>query len=1184
MENNVLSVSLQEYQDKINQLKQSLNGLKETSEEYKKVIAEIAKLQDELNDRLKETSNYAENVAKSIGSISKNNNSLKAFKQETDNMKASLLKLDSTSEQYKKTVEEITAREAKLTEVTNVGKKSKDAAAGSYNAIQQQVRELVKENKNLEGGLEGNKEQFEQNAKAINELNEKLKEADASMGYFQRNVGDYKNSFMSAFAEMKKGPVEAIGGLNQMSDVISQATVKYGSLGGAIKAVASSIGTTLKGAFDLIVKHPIIALVAILVTTFMKIKDAIASDADATKAWQRAMSAFQPIMNLFQNALGFLAKGLATVADWMARNLPKALKTLGGALGGGLKSLASFLNGFAKIPTFMAKIWDSTVGMVIKAVAKVTEPLASILDAVGLDSWAEKLRKVQNMVYNFSLESGVQAFADGIVNGLNNAANAVDNFFNNIAQGQQEAYDRTVKQQTLNAEVAKQQQEALKSEQRQTELRDKIATASGKEKVKLLKELRQEIETNGQREVELARRTYELEKERQSLSPSSLEDKAYLRELENNVIKAENTYKNAFVSIDKMSSKTEASMRSEAEKTAEARTKAAKKAADEQSKLTKKEQEERTKYLDLLISLDKQQLSFAIKGSYEEYKIKKQLIEDEYQANLNRINQEIKDEAKKLNAIKLLNEKKNADLLTLDNDFWEQTETKAISNFKTILESIDKNSKTYSQARVDLAEKEVNFQVQKWDRLFKQFATSESEAIQNVWDNFAKESDIPIDIMKAKFQNFIGYINMIKEELWDSGGQAGIEDIWTFFGLELDFTEKDKEAINNLFKAMMDGIDAPTFTASFTQQIKKVGIVAQEENEKLLKRNQEQQKNYLAQNYQDNFKYYQDLVLFAEQNKKTIEEIKQKEGESEEAFIARKLEAQEAYYDALYQLAEHSMGGAEEFNSQRETAEHIHKDNMREIAQQMYKELSELANEDGNGRLAIQKKYNAEIEKEEKRHSDLLQKIDNDQAKRRKMTMKDWVSVSQRSANSIGSILDDVATMKEDQLNKDVENGKKSEEEAKREFETIKDFQIAAATIDMLSSLVSVNYSIWSDKSIPTAWAKIALSALESTAVLTSGMLNIQQIKNTEFGSSGANGGSGGGSSSSSNSGSFSTVDFSAVGVNPLLDENADMSNIQNVNVVSDETSGGDKRVYILQSDIEDSSRQVKVRENNTSF
>lgn len=169
--------------------------------------------------------------------------SLKDYKKHIDELRGSLLQLDETSEEYQKIAQEVTNEQNKLNEVMKVGKTNTDAAEGSYNQLAQTMAELKKQWK----ATADETERAELGQKIL-DINNQLKELDASTGNYQRNVGDYANAFEQAFDKCLDGiktidgPLGEIGGMTkQLIPVIKSvnATAVAG-LSGVKKALAST--------------------------------------------------------------------------------------------------------------------------------------------------------------------------------------------------------------------------------------------------------------------------------------------------------------------------------------------------------------------------------------------------------------------------------------------------------------------------------------------------------------------------------------------------------------------------------------------------------------------------------------------------------------------------------------------------------------------------------------------------------------------------------------------------------------------------------------------------------------------------------------------------------------------------------------------------------------------------------
>jgi chromosome segregation ATPase len=160
--------------------------------------------------------------------------SLGDAKKYIDALKASLIDLDETSDEYAERVEEIDKVQEKLnTAMKATGSRLKDAE-GSYNALSKQMSELKKQ-------FKATNDEAERNAlaKQIVGINDQLKTMDASIGNFQRNVGNYEAAFTKGLSGITK-EIEALG--NPL------AIAKNGviALGNAFKAlIANPVGAVI---------------------------------------------------------------------------------------------------------------------------------------------------------------------------------------------------------------------------------------------------------------------------------------------------------------------------------------------------------------------------------------------------------------------------------------------------------------------------------------------------------------------------------------------------------------------------------------------------------------------------------------------------------------------------------------------------------------------------------------------------------------------------------------------------------------------------------------------------------------------------------------------------------------------------------------------------------------------------
>ena len=135
------------------------------------------------------------NIEVNIPGVDESITSVKELRARISELKDSLVTLEAGTEEYNTVVKELQASTSKLNEVNAAAKQSADALPGSYNAINNQMKELIQEYKNMAIVTDEDRQKQEELGKKINELNDELKRQDAAIGNYQRNVGNYKEAF-----------------------------------------------------------------------------------------------------------------------------------------------------------------------------------------------------------------------------------------------------------------------------------------------------------------------------------------------------------------------------------------------------------------------------------------------------------------------------------------------------------------------------------------------------------------------------------------------------------------------------------------------------------------------------------------------------------------------------------------------------------------------------------------------------------------------------------------------------------------------------------------------------------------------------------------------------------------------------------------------------------------------------
>lgn len=219
---------------------------------------------------------------------------VKGLKEEINLLRDALLNVEKGSDDYKKVLERLIDDQKRLTEVMSAGKKEITAAAGSYNALSQEMSALKKVWKEVT-----DETARAEIGKRILEINNELKEMDASIGVFSRNVGDYTNSIVDASKLI-------LGNLGQISPVLGQLGGQISSMIPLIQKTTKVATTSLKGIKAAIASTGIGALIislGLLVSNWRKVTDAIIDHIPRLKEQKDAINDITTANNAFLTSL-----------------------------------------------------------------------------------------------------------------------------------------------------------------------------------------------------------------------------------------------------------------------------------------------------------------------------------------------------------------------------------------------------------------------------------------------------------------------------------------------------------------------------------------------------------------------------------------------------------------------------------------------------------------------------------------------------------------------------------------------------------------------------------------------------------------------------------------------------------------------------------------------------------------
>lgn len=229
------------------------------------------------------------NLQKQIEATKAAEKALKAEMEDggTDKQRQELIKLQQQRAAYNKALQ-TTAREIQ----NNI--REQNELNGSLNQLRAQLSDLTRQYDALDE--ETRKGEFGQNLKTqINSVTSSLKEGEEGTQRFQRNVGNYKNDFVSAF----------------------QATA--GAAGGVIAPI-QNVGAAMTA----LSSNPIIAILGLLALLISKVIEHLKSSEANANAAAEAFSGFKVIGDMLTRGLQALGKAIGWVADkftWLLKKL-----------------------------------------------------------------------------------------------------------------------------------------------------------------------------------------------------------------------------------------------------------------------------------------------------------------------------------------------------------------------------------------------------------------------------------------------------------------------------------------------------------------------------------------------------------------------------------------------------------------------------------------------------------------------------------------------------------------------------------------------------------------------------------------------------------------------------------------------------------------------------------------------
>ena len=211
--------------------------------------------------------------------------SLADLKEYIKQNKEALDALEIGTEEYNAQLRKVQEGQDALRDSMNYGQKTITAAKGSYNDLVHTMRELKQAWRATTDETERNKL-----GKQINVINSDLKQLDASVGVYGRNVGDYANKIQEAFAATGGGASKAMSGIKGMTS--------------GLKAMSAT---------------PAIAILGLLANIIDRLIKTLKGTEDGVEGLTSAMGILGGVGEAVTKVMQGFANGLAKVVGWLSK-------------------------------------------------------------------------------------------------------------------------------------------------------------------------------------------------------------------------------------------------------------------------------------------------------------------------------------------------------------------------------------------------------------------------------------------------------------------------------------------------------------------------------------------------------------------------------------------------------------------------------------------------------------------------------------------------------------------------------------------------------------------------------------------------------------------------------------------------------------------------------------------------
>lgn len=339
--------------------------------------------------------------------------SVKGLKQEISDLRDKILNLTKGTDEYNEAVEQLQQNQRDLDNVMALTKKNATALEGSYDALTHQMSQLKKEWR-----ATADEAKRADLGKQIDEINNQLKELDASTGNFQRNVGNYV-SHWEGMPEVTKDFGTA---MREMNESIEPTKQKFEAVGKISSGLASGFAV-VQGSMALLgIESEDLEKTFVKLQAAMAIMQGVKGIGDLVEGLGKAKVAFSDTNKAAAATAKTLGKGgwiaiivsviaaITALVVWLQKTkketnqADKAIKDLNKSMRENMSSItdsATELKAYEKVATDSSAADDKRQRAAKKVLEALNEmPTATNIAAVMEGKYADKINDTTQALIN----------------------------------------------------------------------------------------------------------------------------------------------------------------------------------------------------------------------------------------------------------------------------------------------------------------------------------------------------------------------------------------------------------------------------------------------------------------------------------------------------------------------------------------------------------------------------------------------------------------------------------------------------------------------------------------------------------------------------------------------------------------------------------------------------------------